>query len=160
MPWRSVVVTLAAAIALSGCAANFGAETGRVYDPAAGVNHRSGDIYLLDGSVIADSEGHGVLTATLTNQSDTDDALAGVEVKSQTGEIPKVTISGGSIDVPAGAAVPLLDRNAVLLETPALKPGYFVTLRFTFQKAAAFSLDVPIYPNKGDFASVTVPTAS
>jgi copper(I)-binding protein len=157
---RCAVAGAAAALALSGCAANFGSETSRVYAPASGVDHRSGGVYVLDASVVANSDGNGTLSATLANQTNSSDALTGVKIESRTREAAHVTIKGGSVDLPAGDAVQLLADNAVVFDAPSLKPGYFVTLRFTFRNAGAFSLNVPVLPNTGDFQSVTMPTPS
>jgi hypothetical protein len=155
---RAVIGVVAATFALTGCAASFGSETGQVYDQAAGVNHRSGDVYMLDAVVIVDGQGHGTLSGTLTSQAGTDDALTDVKIVSKTSQAASVTLQGGEVNVPAGGAVKLLDGNLVRFDAPSLEAGYFVTLQFSFRNAGGFTLNVPILPNSSDFSTVSVPT--
>lgn len=156
----SVGAAVAVVLALSGCGANFGAETGRQYDPGPGGYHRTGPIYLLNALVVADSKGIGVLAGTLTNQGARSDQLTSVTILGKGGAAQPATLAGGPVPIAPGAAVQLLKGSGIRVASSSVKPGYSVTMRFTFKDAASFTLGVPVLAKSGYLSTVTIPTTS
>jgi hypothetical protein len=154
----AVGAAVAVALAVSGCGANFGAETERQYNPAPGGYHRTGPIYLLDALVVANNNGSGVLAGTLTNQGTRSDQLTSVTIVGKGGAAQPATLAGGPIPIATGAAVQLLNGSGVRVASASLKPGYSVTMKFTFKDAASFTLGVPVLPRSGYLSTVTIPT--
>jgi hypothetical protein len=153
----AVGAAVAVALAVSGCGANFGAETERQYNPAPGGYHRTGPIYLLDALVVANNNGSGVLAGTLTNQGARPDELMSVTIVG-TGGVEPATLAHGPIPIAPGAAVQLLKGSGVRVASASLKPGYSVTMKFAFKDAASFTLGVPVLPRSGYLSTVTIPT--
>ncbi len=156
----AVGAAVAVALAVSGCGANFGAETERQYNPAPGGYHRTGPIYLLDALVVANNSGPGTPAGTLTDQGTRSDELTAVTILGKGGAAQPATLAGGPIPIAAGAAVQLLKGSGVRVASSSLKPGYSVTMKFTFKDAASFTLGVPVLPRSGYLSTVTIPTTA
>jgi hypothetical protein len=143
---------------ISGCGANFGAETSQQYNPGPGAYYRSGPINLFDGLVVADNHGFGVLVGTLANQGARADQLTSVTLLTSSGTSQPATLSQGPVTIPPGAAVQLLNGNRVRVDSSSLSRGRGITMKFTFRDAASFTLQVPVLPRSGYLSTVTIPT--
>lgn len=147
--------------ALSACAGvNFGAQTEQVYNPAEGVNNRSGAVDVLDALVVSGGSGSGTVVATLVNndlhRADSLQAVAG------TGPDASLQVTpGGSTSIPADGVLSLADKGRVFVRGQAIKPGYFVHLRFSFAHAQAADLEVPVVPaNVPEYSNIPLPSGS
>jgi hypothetical protein len=150
--------------ALSGCSVgttNFDSQTNEIYNPAQGVNDRSGSVEVLNALIVSDQAGSGRLIAGLANTGSTDDALTGVEGTAD-GQTLTVTNSGGTTALAPNKLLQLADPDAatVLISGLEVKPGNFVSVTFHFQHADAVTLEVPVVEPGEDFAGVKVPSAS
>jgi hypothetical protein len=147
-------------LVISGCGANFGAETSQQYNPGPGAYYRTGPMHLLNGLVVADSHGFGVLAGTLTNHGARTDQLTSVTISTKSGASRPATLKRGPVTIAPGAAVHLLNGDRVQVDSSSLSRGFGVTMKFTFRDAASFTLQVPVLPRSGYLSTVTIPTSS
>jgi copper(I)-binding protein len=157
----AVAALLAAVPLLSSCGVNFGAQTDQVYNPAVGVNDRSGSVYVLNALIVSGTDGSGTVVATLVNEdqhrSDTLKAVGAGDPNAQdiTGKMTPPTT------IPAGGYLSLDDKGNVTVKGPTIKPGAFIPLTFTFDHGKAVVVDVPVEPwSDPDYANVPLAPAS
>jgi hypothetical protein len=139
-----------------GCGANFDAQTNELYQPAAGINHRSGDVFAFNVLLVFD-QGRGTLIGVLLNQLSRPDALTGVAIRS--GKTPlKTRIAGSQLKLPSDTVVQLGDKAAVSVRGEDVLPGSLVEVRLSFHNAAPITLNVPVEPRTGIYRSVPKPS--
>jgi hypothetical protein len=65
---------------------------------------------------------------------------------------------GGDTEVPAEGRLNLAEGGGVRADGESLVPGRFVTLTFSFERAAAVTVDVPVveWAAEGPYAEVPV----
>jgi hypothetical protein len=144
--------------ALAGCGTNFNAPTDQVYNPARGVNDRSGEVDVLDALVVSPGDGTGTVVATLVNNDvANDDKLLKVTVD---GTDAHINAAAGDADIPAGGHNNLGISGAVSASSGQIVAGTFVDVTFTFERAEAITVEAPVVPHEGDFANVPVKQAS
>ena len=155
----TAIMIPAAAIALSGCGANFNAQTNQIYQAAEGTNDRSALVYSLNTLVVGDGEGNGTVTARLVNQGPVEDAL----------ESYTATINGDDINV-APLAEPITIGTAPSPEQSILigpdaelrlsgdnfEPGDFVTLNLVFSESEPLSMEIPVVGMTPEYAEIPV----
>ena len=142
---------LLAAPVLASC--GFGEQTDQVYNAAAGVDNRSGSVYVLNALIVSGSNGSGTVVASLVNTDEqNNDVLTGI-----TGD--GLTVNGPSrTALPAGGNVNLSDLGKYGASGQDVVPGKFVKLTFTFQRAQQVTLDVPVMSSSNpDYSSVPLP---
>ncbi|MCA1656211.1 MAG: hypothetical protein LC713_00575 [Actinobacteria bacterium] len=157
---RSVAVAalVLAAPLVSGCGVNFGAQTDQVYNPAAGVDARSGSVDVLNALVVSGTDGSGTVIASLVNDDEVyPDKLRGVAGAGGDSSL-KVT-PGGSTDIAAAGMLDLATDGKVYVRGSKVVPGYDVELTFSFQRGRSVTLKVPVV-SKDDpvYADVKVPS--
>jgi copper(I)-binding protein len=155
----AAAVVVIAAPALSACGVNFGAQTDQVYNPSAGTDDRSGEVDVLNALIVTGSPGTGTVVAGLVNNDpQNSDQLVNV---AGAGQDVKATVTvTGPVVIPAGGLLNLAQGGGVTIAGARIQPGNFVTLTFTFERAEAVTLDVPVMPHSGDYADVPVHTAN
>ncbi len=157
---RIAVLALAVSLpALSACTNGFNNQTDAVYQPAVGINDRSSEVDVLGALIVSPEKGKaGVFIASLANKDQTqDDKLT--QVQGQGVEITSSTIP----TIPAGGLVNLAaeDVGGIPVTGAGVKPGSYVLLRLTFEKADPVTMRVPVVLDVGPYASITpqpVPT--
>jgi len=145
---------LLAAPVLASC--GFGEQTDQVYNAAAGVDNRSGSVYVLNALIVSGSNGSGTVVASLVNSDEqNNDALTGITGITGDG----LTVNGPSrTALPAGGNVNLSDLGKYGASGQDVVPGKFVKLTFTFQRAQQVTLDVPVMSSSNpDYSSVPLP---
>jgi hypothetical protein len=151
---------LLAAPALSACGTSFGAQTDQVYNPARGTDNRSGMVDVLNALVVSGSDGSGAVVATLVNN----DQLKGDSLKAVAGAGADsgITVTpGGTTDIPADGLLNLATSGSIGARGKAIVPGAFVRLRFSFDRAEAVTLDVPVVSaDDPDYKGVKLPSGS
>ncbi len=163
----ATVLIAASLVAISGCAANFSAQTQAIYQPALGSDDRSGDVFVLNALVLADGEGNGTLVTTLINQTSPTDFLTGMTAKMlggggvDVGALPTVTSTVANapstgIELPTQAAVKLPDDGLIQLHAADLAAGGYLTLSLTFKEAAPLDVDVPVIAESSTYDGITV----
>ena len=149
---RAAIAALLLAPALTAC--GFSAQTDQVYQPAVGVNDRSGNVDILNAVIVSGEDGSGTFAGTLVNkdtsQQDTLDTVSG----------EGITASRVSVDVPPAGNARLADTGELTLEGSAIKPGAFVELTFSFSSGQNTTMKVPVVESGGDYSDVPLPSAS
>lgn len=149
---RAAIAALLLAPALTAC--GFSAQTDQVYQPAVGVNDRSGSVDILNALIVSGTDGSGTFAGTLVNKNQTQDDV----LDSVTG--PGITASRASVTIKAGGNARLADSGALTLQGSTIKPGTLVELTFTFGSGQSTTLKVPVVANTGDYADVPLPSES
>jgi hypothetical protein len=155
---RRVAIVAALLLAPTLAACGFGAQTDKVYQPATGVNDRSGVVEILNAQIVSGADGTGTFIAALDNNAAKADKLVNV-----TGE--GVTSTSTGVEIPADGvanlALPAAGSNPVQVQVdgPGIKAGKWVRLTFTFASGQSSEVLVPIVSNSQDFADVPLPSA-
>jgi hypothetical protein len=153
----AAAAVLLAAPVLSSCGVNFGAQTDQPYNPTAGVEDRSGGVDVLNALVVSRTKGSGAVIATLVdNDQQNADSLKGV---AGSGTDAGLTVSGGgTTTIPAGGLLNLAKDGPITVRGQRVAPGNFVRLTFSFDRAEAITLDVPVMSSSNPaYADVQVP---
>ncbi len=150
---------VAIAVPLAGCAANFGAQTNQIYQPAQGITMRQSAVWTIDTLVVANSQGQGTLVVAMVNTNKKPDELTGVRARDSAGKPIKVTPSSPHVALPPQQSVQFAKTGKIRLQGSALKPGGLITVRFTFKNAAPASFVIPVVSDTKEFASVPVGTS-
>jgi hypothetical protein len=139
----AAVVTPLAAVVMSGCGVNFNAQTDQPYNPAAGVDDRSGSVYVLNALIVSGTNGSGTVVASLVNtdekQDDTLRGVAGAGADSSAQIKP-----GGETTIPAGGLLNLATKGQIEITESRVVPGKLVELRFTFDRGQAVTVRAPV----------------
>jgi hypothetical protein len=156
----AAVVTPLAAVAMSGCGVNFGAQTDQPYNPAAGVDDRSGSVDVLNALIVSGSDGSGAFVATLVNNSqrkgDTLKGLSGVGADSAVKATAPTTTAiapNGVLNLASSGPVDITGKRVVA--------GNFVNLRLAFDNGKAITLKAPVVSaDDPQYAQVALPSSS
>ncbi len=156
----AVAVLVLGAPVLSSCGGNFDQQTNQVYNPAAGVDDRSGQVDVLNALIVSGEDGSGTLIASLVNNAqDRPDTLKGV---TGAGKDADLTVTpGGTTEIPQGGMLNLADVGRIFVKGDRVKAGYFVEVTFTFDRGTAITVDVPVVSaDNATYADVPLPPAS
>ena len=158
---RSIAATavLLAIPALSACGVSFGAQTDQVYNPTVGVDDQSGQVDVLNALIVSGTNGSGTVVATLVNNDQqTADTLKGV---SGAGKDAGITVKpGGETSIPAGGLLNLATQGNITARGKRIVPGNVVEITFSFDRAQAITVGVPVVSSSNpDYAGVKVPTS-
>jgi hypothetical protein len=148
---RAAIAALLLAPVLAAC--GFNEQTDQVYQPAVGVNDRSGTVDILNALIVSGSNGSGTFAGTLVNTASEDDRLDSV-----TG--PGITAAPRTVVVKAGDNVPLGKSGDLTLTGSGIKPGTFVELTFSFSSGQSTTVRVPVVEAGGDYTDVPLPSPS
>lgn len=160
VPWVRRPLTVAcAALALAvptACAASFDAPTGQDYQPAVGVNDRSGQVYAINTLVVTDGAGHGTVVVALVNQADTADVLRAFSVSSDDDPtLQAVPLTDADvIPLPANDSVQVGTTGALRVRGEDMRAGRFIDISFEFANAEPVELKVPVVEDTEVYADV------
>jgi len=152
---RAAIAALFLAPTLAAC--GFSAQTDQVYQAAAGVNDRSGDVEILNAQVVSAEDGTGTFVATFDNNTDTADRLVSV-----TGG--GVTATSDGVVIPADGVANLAEPAEtgspvqVQLDGDAVRAGGWIRLTFVFANGQSTKLLVPVVANSEDYHDVPLPS--
>jgi copper(I)-binding protein len=146
----------AAGLALTGCGAGFDAQSQQLYQPAVGINHRVGDIYVINTLVVTDGKGNGTLVCALVNQQTRDDTLKSVSAADGQGSQLQVVVPSSGVRLPARQSVQLADSGAVRVNGASLQAGSIITLTLTFAQAAPVTIESPVVDDSPTYSQVPV----
>ena len=155
----AAVVVLAVPV-LSSCGVSFGAQTDQVYNPSVGTDDRSGDVDVLNALIVSGTNGSGTVIATLVdNDQQNADTLKGV---AGAGADASATVKvSGDTTIPAGGVLNLADDSGISITAKRVVPGNFVRITFSFDRAEAITVDVPVVNAANpDYSGVKVPSGS
>ena len=157
---RSVAVAafVLAVPVVSSCGVGFNEQTDQVYNPAAGVDDRSGSVNVLNALVVSGSNGSGTVIASLVNEDQSQpDKLVSVAGAGRDSSL-QVT-PGGSTEIPAGGVLNLATDGQVFVRGSRVVPGSLVNLTFTFQRGKAVTLNTPVVSSSDPtYAGVKLPS--
>lgn len=144
---------------LASCTVNFGEQTDKVYNVAAGVSDRSGEVDVLNALVVSSETGSGTVVATLVNNDQTQaDSLKGI---SGAGADSSLTVTpGGPTDIAANGLLNLATDGSNFISGSKVEPGRDVRVTFTFERAKAVTMTIPVVGDTPDYAGVTLPSSS
>jgi hypothetical protein len=146
---RVAIAALLLAPALAAC--GFNEQTDQVYQPAVGINDRSGEVDILNALIVSGVDGSGTFAGTLVNKDqttpDTLDSVTG----------PGITSRRVSVDVPAAGVARLAESGDVAVKGSAIKPGTFVELTLAFSSGQSTTVKVPVVAATGDYVDVPLP---
>ncbi len=156
----AAATVLLAAPVLSSCGVSFGAQTDQVYNPSVGVDDRDGTVDVLNALIVSGTDGSGTVVASLVDNDQVHaDALKGVAGAGQDSSLT-ATIAGETT-IPAGGLLNLATQSNVSATGKRIVPGNFVRITFSFDRAAAVTLDVPVVSaDNPDYAQVPLPSGS
>jgi hypothetical protein len=173
MTWAPIPTTLGAVIArrslaaavlvlaapvLTSCGGNFNQQTNQIYNPAEGVDDRSGQVDVLNALVVSTEKGSGTVVATfVNNDQDRGDSLKSIAGAGQDADL-KVT-PGGPTAIAPGGLLNLAERGRNFVEGERVQAGYFVEVTFTFDNAGAVTVKVPVVNGaEPEYTSIPQPT--
>jgi hypothetical protein len=143
-------------LALSAC--GFDDQTNQQYQPAAGANYRSHTINVLNTLLVANANKSATLSASIVNNSGSDQSLSSVTVD---------TLDGGTslpvkstkilLPLPKGSSATLgqaSDAGGFVI-TEGAKPGYYVKVTLNFTNAAPVTVEAPVVARTPDYDFVT-----
>ncbi len=133
--------------ALAAC----GFQTDQVYQPAVGVNDRSGEVDVLGALVVSAAPGSGVFITSLVNNDTTRaDKLVSVQ-----GSGVQVAV-GATPDIPVGGLVNFADKSlgGIPVQGAKVQAGGYITVRLTFQNADPVTIEVPVVTDTGPYAGL------
>ena len=153
----AAVLVLAAPV-LSACGGNFNQQTNQIYNPAEGVDERSGRVDVLNAMIVSSENGSGTVIATLVNNDlDREDGLRSIAGAGDDSDL-QVT-PGGPTAIPAGGLLNLAERGRNFAVGERVRAGYFVNVTFTFTRAEAITVNVPVVNGEEpEYTSVPQPT--
>lgn len=151
MPSRrtTAIASLAFVLApvLSSC--GFDYATDRDYTPGVGANDRSGTVAVLAGVVVSDSDGNGVVVASLANKSvDETVTLSSVSGEGLTlGDVAEVELGPQGFEN-------LAETESPITVSGDFVAGNFVPVTFAFDNGDQAEMSLPVVRNCGDYANV------
>lgn len=132
-------------------ACGFGAQSDQQYQPGAGVDHVVGNVDVLNAVVVSKQTGSGVFAGTLVNKTTAKSRLTSISVDGKSTPI--------QVSVPGQGLVNMAtDKKAATeLKGSGIKPGNYVSLVLRFDNGQTTRLQVPVWPDSGDYADVAMP---
>ncbi len=132
-------------------------QTDQVYQPAVGVNNRSGIVDVLGAVVVSGADGSGIFAATLVNKGDKAPTLTTV-----TGPQGLTIQVVKQVKVEPEGLTNMADLGAVSVTGPDVVAGHFIRLTLTFDTGQSTKLNVPVVSKTGEFTQVrpVLPSAS
>lgn len=140
-------LALVLAPALSSC--GFDYATDRDYTPGVGANDRSGTVAVLAGVVVSDTDGEGVVVASLANKS-TDETVTLTGVSGEglsVGDVAEVELAPQGFEN-------LADADSPITVEGDFESGNFVPVTFVFDNGDQAEMKLPVVRNCGVYADV------
>ncbi len=156
-----IVAAVAACVlaSLTGCGANFRAQTNTQYQPADGVSDRTSDIYAINTLVVADDDSNGTVVVSLINQAADADKLVSLTAEdSDGGGIKVAPLPSDGIELESQTAVDTAFDGTLRVNGESVTPGTLVVLTFGFQNAGQLRVEVPVVPQGTTYSEVPVAT--
>lgn len=133
-------------------------QTDQVYQPAVGVNNRSGVVDVLGAVVVSGSDGSGTFIATLVNK-DLENPATLTQVTGPSGMTIQVV---KPVAVAADGLTNMAQMGAVGVSGEAVQAGGFARLTLTFDTGQSTMLNVPIVDRNQEFSGIApaIPNSS
>lgn len=132
-------------------ACGFDYQTDKIYQPAVGVNNRSGVVDVLGAVVVSGSDGSGTFIATLVNK-DLENPATLTSVTGPSGITIQVV---KPVTVGPEGLTNMAELGAVAVSGEAVRAGGFVRLGLEFDTGQKTSLNVPVVDRAEEFSGVS-----
>jgi hypothetical protein len=145
---------------LTGCGANFDAQTNRPYQPAEGTNDRSNGVYVLNTLAVTDGEGNATIVSRLVNQQDVEDQLLSFAVTT----LDEEPVEAAPLEAPVELAVAPWPEQSVQVGTEGLlrisgdnfEAGDFLVIGFTFAQSEPVEMQIPVVEPGTEYGDIPV----
>lgn len=135
-------VAAIAALGLGGCSGTgMEAQTNAQYQAGIGTNVRTGAIHLYNALAVDNGNGTATFSAAVLNTTEKPATLTGATAKSAGGT---VTATIAPAIVGKGRLFDLGKPGAVVLASPKLSAGNYVTVKLTFSDGHSVAVDAPV----------------
>lgn len=152
---RRLAATFAATTLLALSACGFEAQTNQQYQAAVGAN-LFGEVDVLNAVAVANDDGSATISAGFVNNTGAEQALSSISATTLTGE--ELPVRGLRMLLPLPkdqlASVGLASDSGGFRITEGVKPGYYVTLTFSFSDAAPVTIETPVVARTADYNKV------
>ena len=146
-PWlRSAAATLiaATALALAGCSGTgVHAQTNQQYQAGVGANLRTGEVQLYNTLAVDNGDGTATLSAVVVNATDETQKLDSATATTTSGGNP-VDVTTAPALIGARDSLNTGPAATVVLTGGTVKPGDYVTLTLSFDKAGDVTIEAPV----------------
>ena len=148
---RSALASSLLLVAATTASCGFDYATDRVYTPADGVNHRDGEVDVLNAVIVWNGEGKGRFLATLVNNSVKDpDQLTELSGDVEAEKVP-------TAEIPIGGLLNLADAPTPIDVTGDFVEGNMVEVTLDFARADSATLEVPVVAARDQYAEYGTP---
>jgi len=146
-------VAAVAALGLTGCAGTgMDAQTNAQYQPAIGANVRTGAIQLFNALAVDNGNGTATFSAAVLNTTTDPAKLAGATARTSSGATVKAIIAPAIVG--AGRIFDTGKPGALVLSSPKLTAGDYVTVKLTFSGGKSVTVDAPVVGRNATYTSV------
>jgi len=152
---RTLATAAVVLLAATGCTQS---NVGNAFEPGDGAGADNDSIGLRNVLIVGDEGPFSALAGTVTNKTDSADAITSIAVKPPDGQ-PIVFTKGrvavkprGAVYIGAPASIEGDDRRAAIRLIQSAKPGTFVTLVFSFAKSSDITIDTPIVAPNAEYS--------
>jgi hypothetical protein len=118
------------------------AQTNAQYQPAVGANVRTGSIQLYNALAVDNGDGTATFSAAILNRGTAPAKLTGAAARASDGSDVNATTAPAIVD--AGQMFNTGKAGAVILEDAKLAAGDYVTVKLSFDRGRAVSVEAPV----------------
>ena len=149
-----------ALLALGACGTSFNAQTSKVYQAAVGADHR-GELDVMNTQLVANDDGSATLSASIVNNTKTEQKLESVTATTLGGEELTVIKRGESLALPSdvGTIVGAVASPSGFWITKGADAGHYVRLTLTFTDAAPVTIEAPVVSRTSEYDEVATAPA-
>ena len=148
------LILSAAVLLVSACGTGFNAQTNKVYQAGAGATDRGGEVEVLNGLFVDNAEGTATFSGGLLNKQDVDDTVTSVTGKKD-GEQVEIVLDA-PIELASGRLFKAGEEPQIVARGDNIKPGYYVTLTFSFSSSAPVEIEVPVVRRSATYDDVAL----
>ncbi len=152
---RLAATSFAAAALLTLGACGFDAQTNQQYQAAVGANAH-GDVDVLNALLVANEDGSATVSASLVNNTDSEQSLTSVTVTTMDGK--ELTVRGLSDELPLPegtlANLGLSSDVGGFQVTEGAEPGYYLKTTFSFTNSSPVTIETPVVARTAEYDKV------
>ncbi len=146
-------VAAVAAFGLGGCAGTgVDAQTNAQYQPAIGANVRTGAVQLFNALAVDNGNGTATFSASVLNTTTEPAKLTGATARTSTGAPVKAIIAPAIVG--AGRMFDTGKPGALVLSSPKLTSGDYVTVKLNFSGGNSVKVDAPVVSRNATYEGV------
>ena len=149
-----------ALLTLGACGTSFNAQTSKVYQAAVGADHR-GELDVMNTQLVANDDGSATLSASIVNNTKTEQKLESVTATTLSGEELPVTGAPETLKLlpDVGTIVGAVASPSGFWVSKGAEAGHYVRLTLTFDNAAPVTIEAPVVTRTAEYDSVATAPA-